>query len=161
MKRDVVHDRLRPAALPVCVADRLDEAHRRDRVARGAGAVVAFRRHGKADHVDVLVDGLQGVVARGERCFVGRGRRDRLVAVVRREPEVAEVRFVADHEVGDLREGPRDQRGVRRELVHAVRFTRHVGVVTGRDRQDDAQAALLCGRDRALELRLLLNGRRV
>ena len=83
MQRDVVHDRLLAAALAVRVADGLDEADGRDRVSRRARAIVALRRHGDADHVDVRTNSLQRVVARRERRLVRRGRRDRAVGVER------------------------------------------------------------------------------
>jgi hypothetical protein len=161
VQSDVVHDRLRPAAFPVCVADSFDETHGRNRVARGTGTIVAAGRERETDHVDVRVDRLERVVARGERRFVRRSGCDRLVAVVRRKPKSAEVRLVPDHEVGHGGERACDQCRVRGELLDALRVTRHVAAVRGRDREQHKHAAQVGGRDRALELIPLLDRRRL
>ena len=157
MEPDGVHDRLRTPTRTVCLAHGGDETHGRDRVSLRAGAVVAPGRDGEADHVDVRVDSLQRVVARGESLLVGCCGGDRSVALEGRKPEASEVRFVADDEVVHLRECPRNERRVRRELPRALRIAGHVPVVSRRDAEQHSEPAFGRGPDSALDLGLLLN----
>ena len=101
--RQLVEERLGAATRAIRVAERLDQAHGRDRgVARRAGIVVAAGRQTDADDVERRVERLQLVVAAREHDLHRCGRR-RLRAVPDRLPELRLVRLVPDDHLAHVR----------------------------------------------------------
>ena len=105
-------------------AEILDKHRRRVRLPRRGRLVLPARRERAADYVDVRRDRFQRVVrAREEELVRARGEVDAAGAELR-HPERVQVRLVADHQVGDRREPPRDRRGELCEFAARARGPR-------------------------------------
>src|SRR6185436_13138716 len=102
--------------------------------------VASPRAQSDADDRDARVDSLERIVGRSEERLVGGTRRPGAIRVELRLPEAPLVRLVADDEVFDLRERPRDEGGEGGELSSGPRRIRDRARPVRVDRERDMDA---------------------
>ncbi len=155
VEAELVHQRQRPAARPVCGAEVAEEADGRGRgVRRCQRQVVAAAREAEADHADRRVDRLQRVVGAGEQVCILGGRKPLPGTRELRALEARLVRLVADDVLPHLRVFGRELGQEGSEALGGVRCGQRRRA-DGKDVEDDADALRLGHRQGAVEEGLL------